>query len=67
MKNVYLVTFLIIYFAALERVTILNAVYLMFLTVFMAYPPLLEKGWVLLVVYCELAIVVEHVEQENPP
>jgi hypothetical protein len=51
----------IIYFAALERVTILYAIYLLFLTVFMAYPPLVQKGWIGLVIYCEVAITFSYV------
>lgn len=59
-SQAYLVTFIIVYAAALERVEILNAVYLVMLTAFMSFPSMFQKGWLFLVVYCQLAITLQY-------
>jgi hypothetical protein len=39
----------IVLFAALEAVTILNAIYLLLITIFLVFPQLIETFWVSLV------------------
>ena len=59
-SQAYLVAFIIVYASALDRVEILNAVYLIIITVFMSFPSVIAKGWPLLIVYCELAITLQY-------
>ena len=45
----YLIVMVIVLFAALEAVTILNAIYLLLITVFLIFPRLIKPLWVALV------------------
>jgi hypothetical protein len=45
----YIVVMVIVLFAALEAVTILNAIYLLLITIFLVFPQLIETFWVSLV------------------
>lgn len=54
----YIVVLTIILFAALEVVTVLNAIYLLLMTLYLVFPQLVASGWILLVIYAELVISI---------
>lgn len=54
----YFVTMLIIFLAALDSVSILNAIYLFLITVYIMFPQFIRSGWIVLVVYAEASIAV---------
>lgn len=50
------VTVVIVYVAALEEVTLLNAVYMVLVVAMIGFPALRERYWIVLVIYAELVI-----------
>jgi hypothetical protein len=58
LRYIVWVTVFVVYVAALEDVTLINAFYLIILITFMGFPQIRERYWVSLVIYCEVVLLV---------
>lgn len=64
-SGTYLVAVLVIFIAMLDSISAVNAVYLLLITVFLAFPVSIRRGWIVLVVYCEIAIATKYLWSFN--
>lgn len=61
LRNAYLITVIVVYIASLDEVSVFNAGYLIFMVLFLGFPVLREKYWVILPMYCTGVILTNYI------